>query len=77
MGANIDAFSAGSGMGIRGDNTFNYQATSVGTKSLYKAASASLRSYCLGDKAQVDFFNQPSDTTPEDPNGSSGTPSKP
>ena len=38
-GANIDAFAAGSGMGVSMQNTSGYTADGIGTKSLYLAAS--------------------------------------
>lgn len=73
MGANIDAFATGGGMGIARGSTLSYNATSVGTKSLYRTVSDGLSDYRLGNNAKVDFFDQ-SKETPEDPKGSSSKP---
>lgn len=76
MGANIDAISAGTNLGISMNNTMNYNATAAGTKGLYQNVSDSLRSY-RGSSAgpQVDFFNQPLDLTNKGTGGNnSGTP---
>jgi hypothetical protein len=61
MGANIDAISAGTSLGISAANSVNYVASSVGTKSLYGAVSNSLKSYRISANQQADFFNQPGD----------------
>lgn len=58
MGANIDAIAEGSALGISTQNTMNYDATSVGTKDLYRSISENTRSY-RGAPTQVggfDFF---------------------
>lgn len=72
MGANIDAISAGTNLGISAANSINYSANSIGTKSLYSNVSRSLGSYRVAANQQVDFFNQadndPGDlNTPSDP----------
>jgi uncharacterized protein YegL len=59
MGANIDAISAGTSLGISAANSVNYSASSVGTKSLYTNVSKSLGSYRAATRQKVDFFNQP------------------
>lgn len=65
MGANIDAISEGSSLGIASNNSMNYNASSVGTKDLYQSVSRSLQSYRSSNiKGQVDFFNQPPASTP-------------
>jgi len=45
MGANIDAIAEGNALGISTQNTMNYDATSVGTKNLYRSISKSTTSY--------------------------------
>ena len=59
MGANIDAISAGTSLGIAATNSVNYSASSIGTKALYSNVSRSLGSYRVASSQQVDFFNQP------------------
>lgn len=39
LGANIDAFSAGAGIGVRGSTTSGYQHNAVGTQAAYASAS--------------------------------------
>jgi uncharacterized protein YegL len=59
MGANIDAIGAGTSLGISAANSLQYDATSVGTRSLYSSVSANMSSYRLASNGpQVDFFNQ-------------------
>lgn len=58
MGANIDAISAGTSLGISAANSVNYSASSIGTKSLYSNVSKSLGSYRVASNQKVDFFNQ-------------------
>lgn len=58
MGANIDAITAGTNLGISVNNTLNYSATSEGTQDLYRSISSGVTSYRGGGVAQVDFFNQ-------------------
>jgi uncharacterized protein YegL len=59
MGANIDAISEGTALGISMNNTLNYDATSVGTKGLYNTVSESMRTYRMSNSQQADFFAQP------------------
>lgn len=63
MGANIDAITEGAALGISTQNTMNYDATSVGTKSLYRSISESTTSYRGSPTAAggFDFFGA---TTP-------------
>lgn len=60
MGANIDAFAAGSGVGVIRANSLNYVATPAGTRDLYKSVSRNLSTYRsnVGGGSKVDFFNQ-------------------
>lgn len=58
MGANIDAISAGTNLGISMQNTLNYDATSVGTHELYKSISSNVSSYRGSTSSRADFFNQ-------------------
>lgn len=67
MGANIDAISGGVSLGIDARNTMNYDATSAGTRSLYKSVSENMSSYRGGGSAQVDFFNQKTEAQPVTP----------
>lgn len=72
MGANIDAISAGTNLGIAATNSVNYTASSIGTKSLYNNVSHSLGNYRAASSQQVDFFNQP-DTDVVDITAPAGT----
>ena len=45
MGANIDALAEGTNLGVSQCNTLNYDATSIGTKSLYEGVSKSMTRY--------------------------------
>lgn len=58
MGANIDAITEGEALGISTQNTLNYDATSVGTKNLYRSISESTTSYRGAPTAAggFDFF---------------------
>ena len=59
MGANIDAISAGSSLGVSLSNSLNYSASSVGTEDLYKSVSDNLKSYRGSSRsAKGDFFVQ-------------------
>jgi uncharacterized protein YegL len=60
MGANIDAITTGANLGIDARNTLNYSATSIGTRSLYSAVSASMNNYRSSDSSRAQFFDQPS-----------------
>jgi len=68
MGANIDAMTAGTSLGVTAANSVSYSASSIGTKSLYGAVSNSLRSYRVSANQQVDFFNQGGGSDPVDLN---------
>lgn len=63
MGANIDAISEGSSLGISAQNSVNYSATAGGTHKLYESVSRNISSYRGGASQQVDFFNQTPDDT--------------
>lgn len=58
MGANIDAVSEGSSLGVSTMNSVNYDATKGGTKKLYTDISQSMGTYRASKEKQVDFFNQ-------------------
>lgn len=59
MGANIDAFSTGTGLGVAGNNTMNYTPTAAGTRNLYNTISDSMRSYRSSEVSPtVGFFDQ-------------------
>lgn len=84
MGANIDALSEGTSLGIAAQNTYNYTPSSVGTKSLYSVASNNMTSYRASNSSKVDFFNQivpdpnaqvilTGPTDPVDPTGTQGS----
>lgn len=45
LGANIDAFSTSTALGISGASTMNYVASSAGTQDMYGALQRSVRSY--------------------------------
>lgn len=60
MGANLDAFSTGTNLGVSGNNTLNYTPTAAGTRSLYNTISDSMRSYRSSKvNPTVGFFDQP------------------
>lgn len=79
IGANIDAFAAGTSLGISGTNSVSYQATSAGTARLYDTISESTKSYRSSHSSLApDFFNQPSTpTTPVTPATPPATPVTP
>lgn len=57
MGANIDAFSEGTAIGISLNNTMNYSATQDGTRYLYNNVSHSLKNYRSSKSVDSnDFF---------------------
>lgn len=57
MGANIDAITAGTSLGISADNSLNYDATAAGTKELYSNVSRSLENYRKSRSSKSsDFF---------------------
>jgi len=58
MGANIDAISEGTSLGISASNSMNYSATKGGTRDLYRSVSSNTSSYRSSGSQQVDFFNQ-------------------
>lgn len=55
LGANQDAFAEAGGMGIGGQSSMNYAATSDGTRSAYAAASAAATRFTTGAAADVSF----------------------
>jgi len=65
MGANIDAISAGTNLGISAHNTLNYAATAAGTADLYKTVSESMSMYRSSNSSRADFFNQTSEQAPQ------------
>lgn len=73
MGANIDAFHAGTSYGFTAANSVSYDATKGGTEQLYSAVSNNLRSYRVSNISEnagnLDFFGQ-TGTTPTTPGGS-------
>ncbi len=56
MGANIDAITEGMSLGIDINNTFNYDSTPVGTRSLYSTVSENMTSYRGSASSKADFF---------------------
>ena len=61
MGANIDAITAGTSLGFSAHNSVQYDATNVGTQSLYRSVSAGMTSYRSSVGPRADFFDQPVD----------------
>lgn len=60
MGANIDAITAGTNLGISTNNTLNYIPTSAGTQQLYNTVSESMTSYrSAGVVRGASFFQPP------------------
>lgn len=59
MGANIDAITVGSSLGVDARNTLNYAPTAAGTEALYRSISENVSSYrSASNGPKVDFFNQ-------------------
>lgn len=58
MGANIDAVSEGTSLGISAQNSVGYNATKGGTRGLYAATSANMRRYRISANSAepLDFF---------------------
>ena len=73
IGANVDAISNGTSLGISSNNSASYIASAAGTDQLYRSVSSNLGSYrvCKSSTSQVDFFAQ-TGITPDvlDPNQS-------
>lgn len=67
MGANIDAVSAGTSLGVSAQNSVNYIASAAGTASLYKGVSKSMTRYRSApeSKFKVDLDNNKLDSNPE------------
>jgi uncharacterized protein YegL len=65
MGANIDAVSEGSSLGVASYNSVNYTASAGGTKILYKSVSSGMKSYRsrTNTSSKVNFFNQRTSVT--------------
>jgi uncharacterized protein YegL len=61
FGANIDAIKAGVSLGVASHNSLNYEASAIGTRSVYNTASASISSYRTTGvlNVDVDLLNQP------------------
>jgi hypothetical protein len=64
MGANIDAIAESRSVGISAANTMQYDASAIGTRSLYKSASASLSNYRSSGSSQSGFFGTTPPVTP-------------
>lgn len=58
MGANIDAITTGTSLGISASNSVNYAATDIGTKALYRSISENMSTYRGSNSSRADFFNQ-------------------
>lgn len=77
VGANIDAFTAGTSLGISARNSVSYNATKGGTRSLYGAVSANTTSYRSSHSSLApDFFGQ-TGITPTSPAAVVPTPTLP
>lgn len=61
MGANIDAISAGTSLGVSATNSMNYSATRGGTRKIYQNTSDSLKSFRTSSKPIENFFDRPID----------------
>lgn len=67
MGANIDAITAGTSLGIAASNSVAYHATKGGTRSLYSSVSSNTSAYrSSGSSVSQDFFGQ-TGVTPTSP----------
>lgn len=58
MGANIDAMTTGTNLGISAHNTLNYVPSAAGTHQLYRSVSDNMSSYRASNSSRADFFNQ-------------------
>jgi hypothetical protein len=54
IGANMDAISAGSNLGVATNNSLNYEATMDGTKKLYKGLSDIMTKYRSSTASKFD-----------------------
>jgi uncharacterized protein YegL len=82
VGANIDAFTAGTSMGFTAQNSVAYTASAAGTKRLYDTVSSNTRSYRSSRSSLApDFFGQtgqtPTNNVPVAPVDPAATPSTP
>lgn len=74
VGANIDAFTAGTSLGISAANSVAYTATKGGTGDLYRSISSNTSSYRSSRSSLApDFFSQ----TGQTPTGTVATPTTP
>jgi hypothetical protein len=69
MGANIDAITTGTGLGISMQNTLNYAPTSSGTHQLYRSISENMTSYRSSNSSRASFFDQNQGQALVDANG--------
>ncbi len=53
-GANQDAFAEAGGLGIKGKNVFNFDATGEGTRTVYESSSKLMASYRKGSASEDD-----------------------
>lgn len=72
MGANIDAVTEGTALGISARNSVGYDATKGGTAKLYESISSNTRSYRGQSSSQIGFFDQ-GNVSPKDPVSTSTT----
>lgn len=73
MGANIDAISTGTNLGISAHNTLNYAATAAGTHELYSTISSSMNNYRASNSSRADFFNGSQQATLQGIQGAQGS----
>ena len=58
MGANIDAITTGTSLGISVQNTLNYAPTAAGTHQLYRSVSENMSSYRASNSSRANFWDQ-------------------
>jgi hypothetical protein len=63
LGANIDAVSVGSSLGVAANNSFNYSSDSIGIRNVYKGISATTQSFRSGSGSSTFTSNFTATTT--------------
>ncbi len=61
LGANIDSFATGGGMGVSAFNTMNFSATPVGVRNAMQSYSSTIADYRLGNDVDLSQHSQDDD----------------
>lgn len=76
LGAGVDAFAAGTSLGISGQNTYSYVRSAAATTTTYNTVSSNMRRYRLGNSSRADFFDTPQDVVTSDQSTTGDTTTK-